>query len=284
MLLKKPSRYLTINAILIIIGSIIFTSVSSCDDDDEKEEAPIDNSGIFIGTMSYQSDGIDTSFQDLEFTVTKQGDNNYSITNKDLLDASFIMKDNKGSLSLVDGSGANLKTGVGTLTTTNITLSGSGDNDGDAFTFTYGGVKKGSGGGNTDSEEYFIFNGNRYNADASATVCRLESAPFSFYFIGMYTLTGGAGCIVRFKKTPTPGTSQVVSYQTYIDENIPENSCTVSVNESFTASGYYSTGTSGTVVVTEMNGKMKFKISNAALAYNPGEPEKTLTDGILICK
>jgi hypothetical protein len=58
----------------------------------------------------------------------------------------------------------------------------------------------------------------------------------------------------------------------------------VSVSESFTASGYYSTGTSGTVVVTVTNGKIQVRISNAALAYNQGDPEKILSDGILLCK
>ena len=265
---------------------LILTTIISCDDDDETpKEQIIDKSGIFTGTFNYQTDGFDTAFQDLEFTVTKQSNDNYIITNKDLFDVTFVMKDNKGSLSLVDGSEAGLTTSVGTLTTTNITLSGNGESDGEAFSFTYGGVKKGTGGGGSNNnEEYFIFDGKRYNADASATNCRLETAPFSFYFIGMYTLTGGAGCIVRFKTTPTPGTYQVASYQSFIDEDIPANACTVSVDESFTASGYYSTGTSGTVVVTESNGKIKVRISDAALAYNPGETEKILSDGILLCK
>ena len=265
----------------------ILTTIISCGDDDKEtpKEQVVDKSGVFTGTLNYQTDGFDTTFQDLEFTVTKQSNDLYTITNEDLLDATFVMKDNKGSLSLVDGSGADLTTSVGTLTTTNITLSGNGVTDGEAFSFTYGGVKKGSGGGGSNNpEEYFIFDGKRYNADASATNCRLETAPFSFYFIGMYTLTGGAGCIVRFKTTPTPGTYQVASYQTYIDEDIPDNACTVSVSESFTASGYYSTGTSGTVVVTVTNGKIQVRISNAALAYNQGDPEKILSDGILLCK
>jgi len=271
----------------ILLVFFILTTIISCGDDDKEtpKEQVVDKSGVFTGTLNYQTDGFDTTFQDLEFTVTKQSNDLYTITNEDLLDATFVMKDNKGSLSLVDGSGADLTTSVGTLTTTNITLSGNGVTDGEAFSFTYGGVKKGSGGGGSNNpEEYFIFDGKRYNADASATNCRLETVPFSFYFIGMYTLTGGAGCIVRFKTTPTPGTYQVASYQTYIDEDIPDNACTVSVSESFTASGYYSTGTSGTVVVTVTNGKIQVRISNAALAYNQGDPEKILSDGILLCK
>lgn len=238
--------------------------------------------GVFKGSFAFVNDETDTLIEGYEITVKKIATNTYNILSADgELDLDII--DNNGSIAITDELKDLFTNFTGKLTSSVLTIQANGDDDGNLFQMGFNGIKNNP--NVTPGEEYFIFDNSTINCNPERTSCEITQSSYSYFYFGIYDNenTGGS-LLIRTKNVPTPGTYSVASYQKFEDENLGTNECIVIASKTHTAPNYYSTGTKGTLVVTQQNGKLVYQLSNVSVALGKDYPELTVSAAKGYCK
>lgn len=268
---------------LFLIFSILF--FSACEKDSTSTTNPntteANKEGTFRGSFAFKDDFTDTLIQSYELNLTKTGNNKYKVLSTDgEFDIDII--DNNGTITLTDELKDLFTNFTGSLTNNAFTIQADGDDQGNLFQLGYNGIKTTN---TTLGEEYFIFDNTIINCQPDLTTCETTQASYSYFYFGIYDNqnTGGA-LLIRTKVAPTPGTYNVVSYQKFSDEVLASDECIVIASNTQSSPNYYSTGTTGTLVVSQQNGKLVYQLSNVSVALGETYPELTISAAKGYCK
>ena len=260
----------------LIIASII-TVFSACEKDDSTSTntTATSKAGTFKGTFTYKDGNIDTTFVNYEITLTKIADNKYNAVSADgALDIDVI--DNNGTLTVTDEFKAVYSNFTGTLSSSSISIQSSGDNAGNLFQIGYTGAKVTT---PVTAEAYYTFDDTTVACNPSSVMCGMSTGTYKNFYFEMYGVNSsiGGSLVIRTDTVATPGTYRVVDYEEYYSGTLDPDECVVSVSKNMFTGVYQSTGTSGTLVVTQSNGKLSFNLTGVAVDDFNGNIVKTLS-------
>ncbi len=266
--------------------ALLITALSACEKDDSTttNNTSVSKEGTFKGALTYKSTLIDTSFADIEIAITKISDNKYNAASTDG-SIDFDVIDNNGTLSVSDEFKATYTAFTGTLSSTAFTFQTTVNDPVGSYQIGYVGAKVNTP-TPTNSEAYFIIDDSTITCNPAITSCGLSTGVLgNFYFSLLDANSSSGGSLtIRTDTIPTPGVYNVVDYEEYYSETLAPNECAVFASKNMFSGGSYSTGLSGTVTITSVNGKLAFDLSNVSVADFNGNVFKTISRAKGVCK
>lgn len=117
-------------------------------------------------------------------------------------------------------------------------------------------------------------------------MCGMSTGVYKNFYFEMYGVNSsiGGSLVIRTDTVATPGTYRVVDYEEYYSGTLDPDECVVSVSKNMFTGVCQSTGTSGTLVVTQSNGKLSFDLTGVAVDDFNGNIVKTLSKAKGTCR
>ncbi len=273
-----------INLLIIVLIITVFSACEKNDSTNTTNNNTATKEGTFKGSFTYKDGTIDTTIADFVVTVTKIRDNKYNALSSDgLLDVDVI--DSNGTLYVTDEFKDLYTNFTGTLSNTAFSFESNGNVGGNLFQTGFVGTKVNTP-TPTPTEAYFIFDDTTVTCNLYANNCGLSTGFYkNFYFEmnGVNPSIGGS-LTIRTDTIPTPGVYKVVDYEEYFSQTLDPDECVVSVSKNMFSGGYSSTGVNGTLIVTQVNGKLAFELNNVSVTDFDKNIIKTLNKAKGSCK
>ena len=269
---------------LIIALTITFLFGCEKDDSTNNNTIVVNKEGTFKGTFTYKDANIDTTILDYVISLTKIADNKYNATSSDgAFDIEVI--DSNGSLNVTDEFKDVYTNFTGTLSNTAFSFESNGNIAGNLFQTGFVGTKVTTP-NPTPTEAYFIFDDTTVTCNLYSNNCGLSTGFYKNFYFEMYGVNSsiGGSLTIRTDTIPTPGVYKAVDYEEYYSQTLDPDEFVVYVSKNIFTGGYYSTGVNGTLIVTEVNGKLAFELNNVSVADFDGNIIKILSKAKGSCK